>query len=176
MKTPKCLSVMRDASYSSGSRWEGFEGQKGSLMIFGGFPAWSKTESIDRALDDHVFAKLTPDLMAKINKILKIPGPRGHVALIDIHPLDSPKLTRIALMKIVKEIRNTVGEMSLPGGGATKLWASASKPPEHRRQDKKLQRQSRFSRGFSKLQLTRMLVWKPKVVCSGQETRSFPKC
>ena len=55
-------SVSRDAPYSSGSRWEGLGGQQGSLMIFGGFPSWSKAEAIEKTLDEHVFAQLSPDV------------------------------------------------------------------------------------------------------------------
>ena len=61
-------------------------------MIFGGFPACSKTETVQKILEDDVFAHLQPDLIAKFDQsTLKIPGPQGHIALIDIHPLDFPQ-------------------------------------------------------------------------------------
>ena len=103
-------------------------------MIVGGFPSWSKTETIEKALDDHVLIKLPHELAAKIDRAsLKIPGPRGHIAFFDIHVFDFPK--RTSLMQIIKEIRAIIGEIPFPDGGTNKLWVSASKPPEHRRQD-----------------------------------------
>ena len=88
-------------------------------------------------MHEDVFRKLTPDQLAKIDQTtLKIPGPRGHIALVDAYPLATPKETRSALMKLVKDIRAVIGEIPLPDGGSTKLWVSASKSPEHRRQDK----------------------------------------
>ena len=132
-------SVMRETPYSSGNRWEGLGGQKGSLMIFGGFPAWSKTETIQKILENDVFAHLQPEVLAKIDQTtLKIPGPRGHIALVDIHLLESPKSTRTALMATVKEIRGVLSHLPECSGSTSRIWVSASKPPEHRRQDKEV--------------------------------------
>ena len=41
-------------------------------------------------------------------------------------------------MPIVKEIRAVLGNIPMPSGSTTKIWVSASKPPEHRRQDKEV--------------------------------------
>ena len=132
-------SILRDSPYSAGNRWEGLGGKEGSLMIFGGFPTWSKAETIQKILEEDVFAHLQPDLLAKIDQsTLKILGPHGHIALVDIYRLESPKSTRTSLMAIVKEIRGVLSKIPMASGSPSKIWVSASKPPEHRRQDKEV--------------------------------------
>ena len=80
-------------------------GEKGSSIIMGGFPRWSRRAVLERAFED-VKKQLRLDLYHRIEKVA-FPGTRGHLLNIDLVCEDSPRETRLEMFAFVKKFRET---------------------------------------------------------------------
>ena len=78
-------------------------GEKGSSIIMGGFPRWSRRAVLERAYAD-VKAQLSADLCHRVEKVV-FPGTRGHLLIIDLVCEDSPRETRLEMFAFVKKFR-----------------------------------------------------------------------
>ena len=73
-------------------------GEKGSSIIVGGFPRWSRRAVLERAYAD-VKTQLSMDLYHRVEKVV-FPGTRGHLLNIDLVCEDSPRETRLRCLPL----------------------------------------------------------------------------
>ena len=108
-------------------------GEKGSSIIMGGFPRWSRRAVLERAFAD-VKAQLHGDLYHRIEKVV-YPGTRGHLLNIDLVCEDNPRDTRLEMFAFVKRFRESNVKIRI-GEQEYEIWTAAARPPAIRAQDR----------------------------------------
>ena len=132
-------SIMAGVPYATTSRWNTLGGTEGNLMVIGGFPQWSRTETLRSFMQDQIFPKLSMEHRGMIDeKSLRIPAPRGQTIQLEIVKSDDPAETRRTLMKLIKDLKALNLQITTANHEPISLWISASKPPEVRKLDNNL--------------------------------------
>ena len=133
-------AVMSGVPYATTSRWNTLGGANGNLMVIGGFPQWSRTETLRSFMLDQVFPKISPEHRSMLDeKSLRIPAPRGQTIQVEIVQSADPAETRRNLMKLIKDLKAPLDlKVTTATGDHVSLWISASKPPEVRKLDNNL--------------------------------------
>ena len=134
-------SIMTGVPYATTSRWNTLGRTDGSLMVIGGFPQWSRTETLRSFMQDQIFPKLSPEHRSMIDeKSLRIPAPRGQTIQLEIVKSDDPAETRRNLMKLIKDLKALNLQVTTANDDHVSLWISPSKPLEIRKLDNNLTR------------------------------------
>ena len=132
-------SIMTGVPYATTSRWNTLGGAEGNLMVIGGFPQWSRTETLRAFMIEQIFPKISPEHRNMIDeKTLRIPAPRGQTIQLEIVKSADPTETRRILMKLIKDLKALNLQVTTANGDNLPLWISASKPPEVRKLDNNL--------------------------------------